>query len=580
MLLTAQSAVEKRLARQLAELTDRLNREVAPFADTSAAGIKSRYERTASDTDAWGRTYTPHYFDAPSAAFHDDLDAMMERRRPDGRPRRHIHVVHGPREHAKSSRCRVELMRLLLTGQVRYWLFGSEALTLAKKHVEYIYAELEGNRRIGSDYDVTILKWDSVEGVLRCRVQVRATGRVHTFQLEAVSYGRSVKGRLFMSLRPQGALLDDFENTRTARNPRISREKLQWVLQELYPAVTGPVVWLGNTGHDTSALYYAMLRCHGDDEDSLRAFLRAGTPGGILASDSDGDAASYGLERVDGPDSGDAPDADAGEGEEEPAEAQMSCYAYRADTVQEDGSVRYLWPERYTATWYAEMRATMGDALYEGEMNGWPVREGTFFKAAWFEHTYDALPDDPDGDALGWFMWTDPAFGRSTSACYKAVVVVATDRHAFYVVDAWLSQQGGVPDMIDAMYGFVEKHPTLQRGGYENDFGQEDRLRRDFSDAEARHGYPLPVAAESNRGSKAARIESLQPLAQQNRIRFPKDAPPGVKVLFSQLLAYPDGFVDGPDALESAISRCRVAASDRPMYQSLGTRRRFAHVVR
>ena len=57
---------------------------------------------------------------------------------------------------------------------------------------------------------------------------------------------------------------------------------------------------------------------------------------------------------------------------------------------------------------------------------------------------------------------------------------------------------------------------------------------------------------------------------------------PNVKTLYNQLLSYPDGFVDGPDALESAINRNRVTAASRPYYKSVGSQRRYAtaHVRR
>ena len=222
-MLTTETAAEKRLKRQLAELTDRLSRDVPPFSDSTMEASRDRHRLTRTDTDVFGRTYLPHYFENVSAAFHTDIDEML------GWATRHLFVVHGPREHAKSSTARARLLQRLLGGEIRYWLFCSEHLNLATRHLEAFKAELTDNRRIGTDYACNVLKWDETGGTLRVRVKVRATGKTHTFQLEAISYGRPAKGRLYMSRRPEGCLVDDFENTRTSRNERIGWEKLIWL---------------------------------------------------------------------------------------------------------------------------------------------------------------------------------------------------------------------------------------------------------------------------------------------------------------------------------------------------------------
>lgn len=567
-MLNARTAQERRLLKQLEAFQDRLSREVAPFADTSKRARERRFETCRLDTDEFGQNYAPHYFESESAAFHSDLDAMRTS------STRHVFVVHGPREHAKSSRLRVGLVQDIVYGRIRYYLLGSEHLYLARKHVEYLQVELAQNARLRTDFDIEVEKWEEGAGILRVRVTPHHTGISHTVQLEAISYGTSAKGRLYISRRPDGALIDDFENTRSSRNVRIAREKAQWVLQELYPAVTGPIVWVGNTGHDTSALYQAMLQVHGGDDDALRAFLSAGTLPGADIPAYPTSPASEALGKQSGETSDDAeptPDPDA-------PRAEITAYSYRADTTLPGGAVAYLWPERYDPDWYATMRATMGH-YYEGEMNGYPVKMGLYFKAAWFENRYDQLPEDVD---LTWFSWCDPAFGKSAHACYKVIVAIASSATTHYVVWAWCRQQEDVRAMIDAWYDAFEEYPDLLRGKYENDFGQEDRLRRDISDAELAHGYPISVSGDSNRGgTKAARIESLQGLASRGRIRFPKAMTPDLKVLLEQLLGYPDApYDDAPDALQSAIHRNRFSHRDRPKFETLGPPRRFVRTRR
>ena len=591
-LQTTKTAEQKQLEAQLAELQERLSQEVTAFQDTTRAAQKERFEGALAETEAFGRAYMPHYFNSPSAAYHTDLDQMTEARS------RHIYVVHGPREHAKSTRCRAALLRRVLRGELHYPLVVSEELKLAKGHLLTLQAELTANARIQEDFDVQVTRQNMTEGILRLRVTPEATGQSHQVRIDAASYGSKVKGKIYLQYRPDFVLIDDFEDGTSSRNERVGREKVTWVKQDLYPAVNdaGPIIWLGNTARDTSALFQAMLECF-ESEDALRAYLKRGTLAG-------GNIPRRGGRRLERP--GNAPEtqrADASRpGEGEPSiEAEISVYCYRASRLPRPGEDDtreahstygkvYLWPERYEPVWYERMRATMGPAKFEGEMNGSPIAEGVFFQREWFP-TYDALPDPQEtGRDLTFFLWVDAAFGTSTSSSYKAVVVLASDGRRFWVVDAWLRQTEPVSAMIEALYVLFERwgpgqggNPPgqLRHGKYENDFAQDDRLARDFRDAEERHGYALPMSGESNRAPKDARIESMEGLFSNMRVEWPSAKVPfdfnadDVERLRRQVLAWPDGYDDGPDCLESCLSRLRRIAGGggRVMYESLGKRR-------
>lgn len=572
---SAKSALTKRLETQLAELQDRLSRDVIAFEDTSTAAQKRRWEQ-ADSVEGFGRLYAPHYFTSESADFHRDLDRMV------AHDDRHVFIVHGPREHAKSTRARIGLIKQVLTGAWRYPLLVSEELKLSKEHLNYIAAELTANRRIQADYEVDVIRHSQNEGSLQVRITPKATGVAHHALVQAESYKTSVKGKLFMQHRPDAALIDDFEDTESSRNVEIARRKVTWVLQELYPAIAGgPIIWLGNTARDTSALYQGMLEAVGD-ETLLRRYMERGTQtGGNIPISLDrlterlrnGSETGVRGDKSSGPTPD--PETERDSDQEDAIEADLSVYIYRATTETEDGIV-YLWPERYDPRWYQRMRATMGDARFESEMNGHPQSRGVFFDEDWFP-IYDELPA-----RLRHYMWADPAFGTSGSGSYKAVVVCATDRQRYYVVDAWLDNTSPTVAMIEAMYELVERHDELRHGGYENDFAQDDRLARDFQDAAERHGWPLPVAGDTNqRGSKEARIESMEPIVSQERLLWPTRAVvcinhDHVQRLKSQMLAWPDGADDGPDALESCIARMRYqGATDRLGYQSLGKRRGY-----
>lgn len=597
----------KRMEEQLEELQQSLSEDVPAFRDTSVEAAQSRRQKTAHENGAtiqdFGETYLPHYFTSDPAPFHRDLDQMVVS------ADRHVYIVHGPREHAKSTIVRCGLIREVLNGRRHYPLVISEDLKISEAHLAYIGAELTNNRRIQADYDVEVQRFTA--GVLQVRVTPRATGLASTARLEASSHKRGVKGSLFRQHRPDFALIDDFEDRESARSTSIAEKKTDWVFQELYPACAGgpdatdgdengaPIIWLGNTTAQSSALYQAMLETvddttgFGEPEDALRDFLRGGTdPRGSTniptRPDRAVEAARNGLEtgvweadeselppETQNPE----PSSDSGRGSEK-VTAAKSIYCYRASTQIEGGEnageTVYLWPQRYKASWYLQMKMTMGPRRYEAEMNGNPIVVGVFFDADWFP-TYDELPDAADRG----YMWTDPAFGESTSAAYKAVVAIATDAHRYFVLDAWLRQQEGIRAMIWAMYVLYERWDVVRHGGFEENFRQDDRLERDLSDVAAEHGYPLPVSAHPNTANKEARIESMEPLASNGRILWPSKARRAsvnwkdVERLKSQMLSWPKGSADdGPDALESAISRLRLGRSAGDFeYESIDTRR-------
>jgi hypothetical protein len=620
----ALSAAERRIEAQLEALETRVRADVSPFADMTERGQKERYEGAQADPDAFARAYLPHYCTAPPDAFHRDLDAIASGYVPEGQPEgeAYIWLIHGPREHAKSVRVgRAGLLRQVLLGRSHYPNILSEHLYLAQAHLDYLLVELAANVRVSADFEVDIILRDRSSGTLRIDVTPRATGARHLVQIDTGSYGRSFKGRVFLQHRPDWVLIDDFENTRTAKNEEISKAKADWIVQEVYPGSVGPVIWLGNVGHDTSALYRALCHAEGGDEAGKRLMQRGTRPGmialaaGIIEASEVGkpsasEAASedapespsnerrasgvraYGPEvdrgaqslsngsRTGEGDPGDEPDDLAAPEERETA--AITALVYRAErlVIDEDGEVstEYLWPSRYTPGWYARKRRTMGPFKYEGEFNGFPSRDGDVFKREWLDAAlYDALDLETAASSPEWrmFSWLDPAFGEKGTACYKAIAACGSSGTDVYVVDAYVRNDESVYAALVAWHQMFERHAArgLLHGQYENDFGQDDRLAVDIQQFEADHGH-LNVSGDSNRrGSKDARIESMQPLASNYRLRFPRRRTPDMERLFNQVLAYPSGAVDGPDALESCIARLRRGAGGTLDYRSLGERR-------
>ena len=563
-MLTTLTPAEVRARKQLEELRERLAHDQAPaFADTSTAATRKRWDDTRADVGAWARIYAKHHVGEADAVFHRDIDAMF------AWPRLEVHGMHGPRDHAKSTRAMLNILEGLTSGAFRYWAFISETLGLAIDRSQMVHIELTENARIWQDYTVKQLKADESRGVWEYRITPKATGQAHTIRIIAASWKTPIKGKLWRGQRLCGAFIDDFESTETSRNEEISKRKVDWVIQEVWPACKKTIVWAGNTGRKSSALYQFALQVFDEKVDALKAFLRQGTaPGAVVARlkrEARSERQANGSAGTSGPETPPA------------ARAALRFWSFRADTRLADGTVRYLWPERYGPQWYAVMLATLKRRRYSGEMNGEPITVGKVFLAEWFP-TYKRLPL---GVELRAYLWCDPAFGRSASSCYKAVVVVATDGKRYWIVDAWVRQAEPVGNMIDAMYALFDMHEGvgLRHGGAEKDFAQDQRLERDLDDAADEHGFPLPIGFDSNSGNKEGRIESMEGLMSRQKVLWPE---PGgghphseldVATLKDQMLGYPDDYDDGPDALESCLRRIRYTRGSRAYYASLGKRR-------
>jgi len=530
----ANRQAKSRIEKQLEKFHEQLSQDIAPFQDSTRDAQKQRYALLESNTDHLIDLYMGHYKDSDPAMFHYDLDAMFTY------PEAAIFPVHGPREHAKSVRSRMNVLRMALTGELKFWVFASETISRAWEHIEYIDFEFQNNHRLIADFEIDVKKKDSIKGIYRVKITSRANSKSNYFMLQAVSDDTSGKGLLFMQHRPQGALVDDLEKTKDTYNPTNGRKKVDFVVQELWPACTGPVVWLGNMGRKASALHQAFEEIY--DERDLEALKSCGSEPGFFHEWL----------------------------KEEPAEANfMKGFIYRADTKLESGDMRYLWPERFSPSWYSGKRRVMG-YRYEGEFNGSPIAPGKIFNQF---PTYTFIPDESV-----WFSWFDPAWGRSKNSSHKVHITGAFDGHFFYIVSAYCRVGTAMSEAIDYWYNDFDEFEQLRDGGFEKTFAQDERMFQDLDLAETRNGKYLPVSAYENTGDKDARILSMEQTVNQGRILWPGELDDDLQAGKEQMKNYDPELSsipkDYPDALEALTKnlrkRFRVAGQD---YESMGKRR-------
>jgi len=232
---------------------------------------------------------------------------------------------------------------------------------------------------------------------------------------------------------------------------------------------------------------------------------------------------------------------------------------------------RSVWPERFPPQALARVRALIG-------LRNWlrnfalvaddPSRP---FQPAWML-TYEpaALPRE----RLDVVCFLDPALSESPRGCPRALVAVGADGSSGtrYVLEAWI-ERGSPMAMLERLIEFHRRfRPRLigieANGGYAL---IRPLLRMRLG------GKALPVRYVHHSRPKELRIERLCPQFEAGRWRFPQNPSPGVQALQEQLLAYPDGFVDGPDALAGCDELLPDAfcSEPGPLYRSLRGRRPY-----
>jgi hypothetical protein len=245
----------KQFQEKADQILGRLFREVSAFEDTSEAAKAARRERGRTDHFYFFQTYLPHYFSAPSAPFHHEMIATVDRRPGPGEVV--IPAVEAdPRDFAKSTIVSFGYsLHQICHARRHFILLGSDTEDLASDLTGYIYLELLYNERIKCDFGELVRdNWAVDDFVALNDVRVKARGR-----------GQRVRGLKHKNWRPDLVILDDMENDQNVRNPELVRKLLSWITGTVYPAIEadGSLLWVGTVLARKSALYIAI---HSDEE--------------------------------------------------------------------------------------------------------------------------------------------------------------------------------------------------------------------------------------------------------------------------------------------------------------------------
>lgn len=484
---------EQREYQEWLDLCERIRNSTEPIAHESEDARRARVARLKGDFAAFCKFYFEKMMDDGRTEFGWFHKEAARKIAADKNCRI---ILEWPREHAKSVFADIFVpLWLWARGELTGAVVASANQEKAAKLLGDLQAQFVANRRFIEDYgDVAAFgSW---------RDSYFATSDGCGFW--AFGRDQSPRGIRELKNRPNYFVVDDIDDKTVVRNQKRVSEYVDWVIEDLYGAgsVGGArLVVAGNRIHKASIL----ARLVGDVEP--------------------GDPKRAGWQHV-------------------------KVFALEDKKRQKDLGGQPAWRERYTAAQIHDRIAFMGHRSAMREYFHEHHEEGNVFKNEWLGW------EKPPAQLDEIVFYLDPSWKGSKDNDYKAMVVVGKARGGkAYVLDAWV-RQASVSAMVKASYDLWEKHGNGCRYFMEANFMQ-DLLMDDFEAEGAARGRQMPLRADKRKkDAKEVRIENLSPLFERGWLVFDeaKKASPDFQALRDQLLGFPYGHDDGPDALESAVS--------------------------
>lgn len=197
----------------------------------SAAEKRKRIDWLEANEEEWFKYYFPTHYKSEPAPFHIKATKRILKN-PEW-----FEVRSWSRELAKSTRTRMEVLFLTLTGKKRNILLVSNTQDNAERLLLPYKVALETNQRIINDYgkQENLGSWEAGEFITLKGVSFRALGA-----------GQSPRGTNNDAVRPDVILIDDIDTDEECRNPKRIEVKVKWLFEALYAtrSVSEPLLWI------------------------------------------------------------------------------------------------------------------------------------------------------------------------------------------------------------------------------------------------------------------------------------------------------------------------------------------------
>jgi hypothetical protein len=458
---------------------------VFPFDDKSPDAKRERLERARTDHKFFMKTYLPQYFSDDFAPFHEEMLGRFETRGAS------FSVFAGPREHAKSTLRMGYMLHQGVFGLRHFQVITSQTEDTAVSHLIPLKIQFEENQRIINDFGNLIRQgwWESWDFALasECRYLARGIDQPH-------------RGILFFQHRMDFIGLDDVEDKRNTRNPKICKERAERVKEEIYGSLDrdGTLAWIGNWIRNHSAL-------------------------ALLIKESTSNKSIFG--RV-----------------------------YRAETKG-----KLLWPGHWTHKQLEQRRRVMGTVSFNREFQNMDSDPGTEFPE---ENLKYYRPSEISGRKLQIVSYGDPAGkGLRTGQSYHTWETWGLDKTTgiFYCLNAWIKHVP-FPRWVEAWFTIYREFGGR---GYFEAVGAQTNYKENFKPTAIKAALPAPQPVEVHKAKEDRIVDLLSPLWEEGRLRFIKGHS-DQDLLVEQFLFWGATGVekDGPDAAEGAVRKMKKSSVD------------------
>jgi len=487
----------------------------------------SRKKRALEDFRYFVENYLPHYIDGDTKET-SEFRNFVYTELPKVATKHKINEILAYRGSAKTTLVgRAKSLWRALKGLSRYTIHISDGAELATENLEAIQLELEENKRLKKDFDIQ-KGW-----IWKTKVfVVSLEGQYVKFQ--AFGSGTRIRGKNFMSVRPEDIYCDDLENDTNIESSDQRTKLYKWIIKSIFklPNRNKPFnIWfLGTVLHFDSPL----MRL------SKRVDVKAHIFGGIKEFPVNMDLweALYAIAKKDG-------DLDNA----------YSFYKKNKKRLHEGLIVDDTnWLELQKGMDYPVIFSLMIDYLEDPKAFGEEIQMTSLDKAAQiFKPSYwQYLPSD-----LVYYGGADPALGkRKGDPSAFTVLGFSPSQKRYYIVDGFLGRVH--PDEFQRkILQFAKKYHFVNIGFETVQF--QSYYKGKIKEAAIDQKIHLPITEIPNtEAGKAIRIESLAPDVNDETILFN----PNMKAYNEQYLMYPKGHDDAPDSGEMAFRVARYKTAN------------------
>lgn len=514
--------LDKKLQRLLGNYEEHCRRiERATTIDLLESPLEriERIKRLESNYIDWFEYYCPNFAKSRCAWFHGKLANLVI-----------MNIVIflmfiGYRSCAKSVHLVMGIpLFLYYTGRLRFMLLIGETERKAQKLLSAAQAQFQHNKRLMNDYGPRYKHGDWSAGEF-----LTADGA----RFMALGFGQNPRGVREEAQRPDYIAVDDVDNKRHVNNDRMMREAVEWLFEDLMGC-------FDDTDGSTRRFVFANNNFH---KNSITNRLK--TQFKTLAQKA----------RM------------AGERPEH--------HILQVNAVKDLHTFEPEWPEKTSAEYWRKKYAGMPSRSFMREFMNMHIEDGAIYRAE--DMQWKKMLPLREYDALAFYG----DLSYKTAACHKGMILVGKKGREFHVIHTFLRQSSRIT-LVKWLYDLYEdqklgKVPKI-RYKIEGLFSM-DEFVNDFDAEGDIRGYYIPVRADKRpKENKHDRIEAAQSHFERRCVWFNIDEKesPDQQELIDQLLAFEKGSnapVDGPDALEGALSDLNTSGRKQKMQYRVGARK-------